>query len=49
MIIQFFILNFIMQMYNKKLIRENYNTFYIVKKLKYKTYLCITDRLSNTY
>lgn len=27
MIIQFFILNFIMQMYNKKLIKENYNTF----------------------
>lgn len=27
MIIQFFILNFIMQMYNKKLIEENYNTY----------------------
>lgn len=27
MIIQFFILNFIMQMYNKKLTKENYNTF----------------------
>lgn len=26
MIIQFFILNFIMQMYNKKLIKEHYNT-----------------------
>lgn len=27
MIIQFFILNFIMQMYNKKLTEENYNTY----------------------